>query len=305
MTSTAPDNFTYHPGLVSISSENAVQPIVQSSEHHQPVNVSTTISVVPESNTGAHVNISGVVQGSQNACTSQGDLQLQVGNQGYGQVSQEREHTPLSLSAVGYEQGMVTNPQRLQPPPLLNSQFLGQPSYSPEGYMYAVTRPSPVFYQKCDALSTYQGTKQPKSIQERPSSISSYRPTISALSGPPPLISTLPCQTVNPFYLKKLAGNIRVCQGCRGSLRSADGAIPSPPFDIVIARLERRQFRDASGTLKTPAKPSAAHYHFRLACIRACEPSFLPSGLVVPRDVAGLLYPLHKQHLQFEFGVQV
>ena len=122
------------------------------------------------------------------------------------------------------------------------------------------------FYQKCDALSTYQGTKQPKSIQERPSSISSYGPTISALSGPP-LISTLPCQTVNPFYLKKLAGNIRVCQGCRGSLQSADGAIPSPPFDIVIAHLERRQFLDASGTLKTPANPSAVHYHFRLACI--------------------------------------
>ena len=64
---------------------------------------------------------------------------------GYGQVNQEREHTPLSLSAVGYEQGMVTNPQRLQPPPLLNSHFLGQSSYSPERYMYAVTRPFPVF----------------------------------------------------------------------------------------------------------------------------------------------------------------
>ena len=44
-------------------------------------------------------------------------------------------------------------------------------------------------------------------------------------------------------------------------MRSADGAIPSPPFDIVIVPYERRQFRDASGTLKTPAKP-AAYYHF-------------------------------------------
>lgn len=125
------------------------------------------------------------------------------------------------------------------------------------------------------------------------------------MSGSPPLISNLPCQNVNPFYLKKLAGNIRVYQGCRGSLRSADGTVPSPSYGIVIARLEKRQFRDASGTLKTPAKPSAAHYHFHLACIHACEPNFLPSTLVIPRDVAGLLYSLHRQHLQLEFGVQV
>ena len=122
---------------------------------------------------------------------------------------------------------------------------------------------------------------------------------------PPPLVSNVPSQNVNPFYLKKLAGNIRVCQGCRGSLRSADGTVPSPPFDVVIACLEKRQFRDVSGMLKTPAKPSAAHYHFRLACIRACEPNFLPSTLTVPRDVACLLYPLHRQHLHLEFGVQV
>ena len=40
--------------------------------------------------------------------------------------------------------------------------------------------------------------------------------------------------------------------------------------------------------LKTPAKP-AAHYHFCLACICACELTFLPSSLIIPHDVAGLL----------------
>ena len=50
--------------------------------------------------------------------------------------------------------------------------------------------------------------------------------------GPPPLISTLP-QTVNPFYLKKLAGNIRTCQGCRDSLHLADETAPSPPYDMI------------------------------------------------------------------------
>ena len=74
--------------------------------------------------------------------------------------------THPTVSDVGYEQGIVTNPQRLQPPPLLNSQFLGQSSYSPDN-MYAVNRLFLfVFYQKCDVLSTYQDTKQPKVFRE-------------------------------------------------------------------------------------------------------------------------------------------
>ena len=32
----------------------------------------------------------------------------------------------------------------------------------------------------------------------------------------------------NPFYLKFVTGNIRICQGCRGSLRCADSTIPEP-----------------------------------------------------------------------------
>ena len=53
-------------------------------------------------------------------------------------------------------------------------------------------------------------------------------------AGLPPLIN------VNPFYFKVLSGNIRVCQGCRGGLRAADGSIPGPPHDIVVGGLERR-----------------------------------------------------------------
>ena len=67
---------------------------------------------------------------------------------------------------------------------------------------------------------------------------------------PPIMVGSLP-PNFNPFYVKMLCGNIGVCQGCRGSLRQSDGSIPSPPFDMVAARVERRQFRDASGTLRT------------------------------------------------------
>ena len=57
-----------------------------------------------------------------------------------------------------------------------------------------------------------------------------------------PLVNAAHEVNLNPFYLKPLAGNIRVGQGCRGSVRLSDGAIPAPPFDFVIACMERRSF---------------------------------------------------------------
>ena len=54
---------------------------------------------------------------------------------------------------------------------------------------------------------------------------------------------------------------------CRGSLWVVDGSIPNPPNNIVVARLEKRPFRDQSGALKTPSRASAAHYHARLGCV--------------------------------------
>lgn len=58
-----------------------------------------------------------------------------------------------------------------------------------------------------------------------------------------------------------------MCQGCRGSLRTADGPVPVAPFDIAIARAERRSFRDSSGNLITPTCESVSHYHCRPVCV--------------------------------------
>ena len=69
----------------------------------------------------------------------------------------------------------------------------------------------------------------------------------SQFSVPVPSSSSTPvfvqCN-VNPFYVKPLFGNIRICQGCRGTLRLPDGSIPIAPFDMVVARMERRPFRE-------------------------------------------------------------
>ena len=40
----------------------------------------------------------------------------------------------------------------------------------------------------------------------------------------------------NPFFIRFIAGNIQMCQGCRSG-------IPQPPFDLAIARFERRSYR--------------------------------------------------------------
>ena len=47
----------------------------------------------------------------------------------------------------------------------------------------------------------------------------------------------------NRFYFKFICGNIRICQGCKHSLRMTNDTIPPPPYDLAIARLERRKFR--------------------------------------------------------------
>ena len=77
-----------------------MSPIVQVSEHHQPLNVSITISVLPET---SHVNVSGVVQESFNASSSLSsggnlqyhDISAQYQSQAF---HQPQEHGTISLS---------------------------------------------------------------------------------------------------------------------------------------------------------------------------------------------------------------
>ena len=70
---------------------------------------------------------------------------------------------------------------------------------------------------------------------------------------------TTPCsikkETLHPFFVRFIVGNIRVCQGCRGNLRLSDGSVPSPPNNLVAARLEKRpHFDKVNGTWCYPQK---------------------------------------------------
>lgn len=122
--------------------------------------------------------------------------------------------------------------------------------------------------------------------------------------GPVPSCSTpIPTVNTNPFYVRFLQGNIRMCQGCRSTLRLCDGKVPAPPFDLVVARAERRSFRDKFGTLITPQKEQPSHYHLRLDCIRAVEPTFVSQALRVPQDIMPLINAVHREYLRLLFGL--
>lgn len=96
-----------------------------------------------------------------------------------------------------------------------------------------------------------------------------------------------------------------MCQGCRSTLRTADGQISLAPYDLTVARAERRSFRDSAGNLITPRKETAAHQHCRIECIKAAEPGFVPYSLCVPTDVYGQLSAAHREYLRGVFGLSV
>ena len=53
------------------------------------------------------------------------------------------------------------------------------------------------------------------------------------------------------------------------------------------------------------SRASTVHYHARLACVHAGDPTFLPSALAIPADAALVLTALHQELLLLEFGLQL
>ena len=73
-----------------------------------------------------------------------------------------------------------------------------------------------------------------------------------------------------------------------------------------MSRLERRPFRNPTdGTERTPFRPSNAHYHLNVDCIKAADPSFISTSLVIPDSVRLELGPAHWDKLFVELGINV
>ena len=80
--------------------------------------------------------------------------------------------------------------------------------------------------------------------------------------------------------------------------------IPDTPYNLVVARYEKRLYRDSSGELVTPSY-SNAHYHVAVSCISLVEPTFHPNMLKIPTDIAGQLGWEHKSFLYSQLGLMV
>lgn len=109
----------------------------------------------------------------------------------------------------------------------------------------------------------------------------------------------------NPvFTLQWLTGKIRKCYGCANNIRADASVAPKPPYDIVVRYREQRYYRDTSTQmLKLTKNEEKTYYHPMQKCIKMKHPSFNPSQLDIPTDLAHALLPVHKSHLLDNFGI--
>lgn len=155
-------------------------------------------------------------------------------------------------------------------------------------------------------LVTITTSSQPFSVSQSASGLSASASSLGSFLTQNQVItfqSPNPTPNTNSFFVRAIEGNIRMCQGCRTSLRNSDGSIPLPPYNIAIARFERRSYRDKNGILQTPVREQAVHYHLKLACVKATCPDFVPSSLVIPPDMLKKLTMTHMEYLRLVFGL--
>jgi len=126
----------------------------------------------------------------------------------------------------------------------------------------------------------------------------------SAMPTPASQSSSAVPPNTNPFYLKFISGNIRMCQGCHSTLRPG-GVIPNPPYNLTVARAEKRPYRNSGGVLVMPARETTSHYHCSVQCIWSCDPNFVPGSLRIQTDIYSQLNPVHREYLRGAFGLGV
>jgi hypothetical protein len=117
---------------------------------------------------------------------------------------------------------------------------------------------------------------------------------------PSPWSCPSPINEQLPYVVKLLNNRIKKCRGC-GSLfaRKADGSVPDPPNDLVVAHEERQPFADANNKTRL-SRPQNVYYHPNVACIRRHNASFLGPEIQVSADTT--LLDLHKKYLSEHFG---
>ena len=102
------------------------------------------------------------------------------------------------------------------------------------------------------------------------------------------------------YSLHIIAGNISTCFGCKNKYNKS----LKPPNDLCIKTQDWREF--ISPNSATPlSRFGNVYFHCKPECVLMRNPSFLPSVLNVPDEVAESLNDAHKQYLLDLFGLQI
>ena len=63
----------------------------------------------------------------------------------------------------------------------------------------------------------------------------------------------------NPFFVKFLTKQIRICQGCRSGYKRNE--IGEPPNDLIVGHLERQTYNDQVTGIARLSRETCVHYH--------------------------------------------
>lgn len=132
-------------------------------------------------------------------------------------------------------------------------------------------------------------------------------PSLAEISGSSQqrFASRLPPDSMSPFLIKLRTGRIRRCAGCKRDFPTfQDGRVPNAPYDIVVSHREFDYFVNPhTQQMQLTRDVADKHYHVNPSCIRARNPAFLNSQLVIPAEVHPHLTQVHMHYISTYFGL--
>ena len=134
----------------------------------------------------------------------------------------------------------------------------------------------------------------------------SVPPINDAINYLPQELTNPPQPQSNPFFVKFLLKQIKICQGCHsGYQHGLNGNPLQPPYDIIIGHFERQRYSDQETGLTWLSRETCVHYHAFLQCILAKFPDFQPTKLSIPKEVFMKLNATHRLFLNNTFGMRL
>ncbi|CAG2255873.1 unnamed protein product [Mytilus edulis] len=158
------------------------------------------------------------------------------------------------------------------------------------------------------SLSLAVNTTLPKSAGRKPNEKRGWAKKKATCTKPSDLSVIDPFQvdTENNYIFRFLENTrIMVCYGCGKRFRSSTAEVPNPPFDIVLAKKEYRNYVNELGQLKLSLRREFVHYHINTQCILKKDLLFDGQKILVTHNVTTRLSEEHREFIQERLGLQL